>query len=360
MEALANEKVANEKALSEQRAKLAALERQREEEEKRKLAEEEAARRIEELARAGHLEDSSGWALTPTEAVVKQEQAAAAAGLPSTFSAIPLPGGSSLAFRLIPPGDFVMGSPVREKGRRTDEFLHPVSIEHAFHIAVTELTRAQWRAIVPQEDPAEFADEQLLSLIRTTEEEVEPWRWRTQRIGESEADLPATGISYKDVKDKLLPALSGLAPSGLVFRLPTEAEWEYAARAGNPARFHSGETDEDALRAGWLVYNSDALTHAVGQLEENAWNLRDLIGNAYELTADEYDSEAYRSLPSDNPWRRPEVEQKARYVVRGGSMESDYAFARSAARNNIFWDNRNAMVGVRLVVGLPLEEGENK
>ncbi len=357
LEALANEKVANEKALAEQQAKLAALERQREEEEKRKLAEAETARRIEELARAGQLEDSSGWALTPDEAVAKQDQAARSADLPSPDSVIPLPDGSSLAFRLIPPGEFVMGSPVLEKGRRTDEYLHPVAIEHPFRMAVTELTRGQWRAVVPQEDEDEFTDDQLLSLIQSEDEAAPPWRWRTLPIPAEEAVLPATGISPKDIRTKLLPALAGLAPAGLVIRLPTEAEWEYAARAGNPARFHSGDDEEDALRAGWLVYNSEALVHAVGQLEGNAWHLRDLVGNAYELTADAYDSEAYRRLPSANPWCRPEVWDTACYSVRGGSMESDYGFSRSAARNNVFWDNRSGVVGVRLVVGWPLEGG---
>ncbi len=354
-EALANEKAANEKALAEQQAKLAAVERQREEEGKRKLAEAETARRIEELARAGQLEDSSKWALTRDEAVRKQAGAAAAIGMAAPGISIKLPGGRSVPFSLIPPGEFIMGSPVKEKGRRTDEYLHPVSIGKPYLMAVNELTRAEWRSLVPVENEGEFVEERLLKLVSAGEESVEPWRWRTLPVPPEEADLPATGLSPKDVRDKLLPALAGLAPTGYVLRLPTEAEWEYAARAGTPSRFHSGDDNGDALRAGWLVYNSDALPHAVGTLEANAWNLRDLVGNAYELTADEYDSEAYRRLPSANPWWRPGEPEQACHVVRGGSMESDFLFARSAARNNIFWDNRSAMVGVRLVVGPPLE-----
>jgi formylglycine-generating enzyme required for sulfatase activity len=115
-----------------------------------------------------------------------------------------------------------------------------------------------------------------------------------------------------------------------VYRLPTEAEWEYACRAGGAGRFGFGDDEATTLDHAWVEGNSAATTHPVGQKRPNAWGLYDMHGNVWEWCGDWYEPGYYRQSPADNP--RGPAAGSAR-VVRGGSFVNTAGTCRSGTRN---------------------------
>jgi formylglycine-generating enzyme required for sulfatase activity len=157
--------------------------------------------------------------------------------------------GAPMRFRWIAPGTFTMGSPQAEVGRLPNEGpQHEVVLTRGFWLGETEVTQAQWRAVMGA-NPSHFPGD----------------------------DRPVERVSWDEVQR----FLQGVNGRGGRFRLPTEAEWEYAARAGSTgARY--GALDEIA----WYGGNSGRQTHPVGQKAANAWGLRDMLGNVWEWCSD--------------------------------------------------------------------------
>ena len=122
---------------------------------------------------------------------------------------------------------------------------------------------------------------------------------------------------------------------GRTYRLPTEAEWEFACRAGTKTEYYTGDTEEDLARAGWYVGNSDNQTHPVGQKEPNAFGLYDMHGNVWEWCADWYD------------------EPKGRRVLRGGAWDLVSVYCRSAYRFGFGPVSRYVYLGFRVLLELP-------
>ena len=122
---------------------------------------------------------------------------------------------------------------------------------------------------------------------------------------------------------------------GKTYRLPTEAEWEYACRAGTKTEYYTGDTAEDLARAGWYRGNSDNQTHPVGQKEPNAFGLYDMHGNVEEWCADWFD------------------ESKSGRVLRGGCWCYDPDLCRSSSRRRLNPDFRNYSLGFRVLLELP-------
>jgi formylglycine-generating enzyme required for sulfatase activity len=118
--------------------------------------------------------------------------------------------------------------------------------------------------------------------------------------------------------------------SGSGYRLPTEAEWEYACRAGTQSRFYFGEDANELRSFGWFEGNSQAKPHPVGQRKPNAWGLYDMAGNVWEWCNDFYGSKYYRESPGDNP-RGPKQGEKR--VLRGGAWSSSAGSCTSWVRN---------------------------
>jgi len=114
------------------------------------------------------------------------------------------------------------------------------------------------------------------------------------------------------------------------YRLPTEAEWEYACRAGSTAPFHFGDRAEDLKTYAWFDGNSDSKPHAVAQRKPNAWGLYDMAGNVWEWCNDYYAPKYYRTSPSDNP-HGPDGGEKR--VLRGGAWSSSSENCTSFVRN---------------------------
>jgi len=323
-----------------------------------------ARERMEKIAAIRRELASSERGRFDTDEARARQAADATADRPVRIS-IPLPDRKPLVFVYVPPGDFAMGSPIQEVGRAADEALRPVEITRGFWMAETSLTRGQWRSLVPLSDDASkqldggMLQHDLLSVGNGSS----GWKWRTLPLPPEEEGWPATGLSLTDVRD-FLSRLADKAPGGLAFRLPTEAEWEYAARAGTLTPYHTGSTEADARRAAWLLNpNAEGRLHPhpVGKHEANAWGLRDMHGNVYEMTSDYYypdfavsddDIDAisdvqtftFKDPRNDKPDGRPLV------VVRGGSYLSLPSEARSARRETMHAGNRHDDVGVRLVL----------
>ena len=212
----------------------------------------------------------------------------------------------------IPAGSFVMGSPEDEEGRRSNERQHEVRISQAFWMGKYEVTQGQWEAVMG-DNPSHFS-----------------------ACG---SRCPVESVSWDDIQEFIRRLNEQESGSGYAYRLPTEAEWEYAARAGTTGARH-GELDEIA----WWYRNSGSQTHPVGQKVANAWGLHDMLGNVSEWTADWSGSYPSRSVtdpqgPGTGSWRVP----------RGGSWVHSAGDLRSANRGARPPGSRNEYVGFRLV-----------
>jgi formylglycine-generating enzyme required for sulfatase activity len=232
--------------------------------------------------------------------------------------------GVNLEFAYIPPGEFWMGSPEGELGRYDDESpRHRVRLTRDFFMQTTPVTQSQWEAVT-RENPSHF-----------------------KKAG---PHAPVEKVSWEDVQ-KFIETLNSKTDA-YRFRLPTEAEWEYACRAGTETAFYNGPItepsghDSNLDKVGWYTKNSGGKTHSVGQKEPNAWGLYDMHGNVYEWCSDWFDSKYYAKSPADDP-QGPE--SGAGQVVRGGAWSSDARFCRAAYRNVVTPEYRNSRHGFRLL-----------
>jgi formylglycine-generating enzyme required for sulfatase activity len=226
-----------------------------------------------------------------------------------------------MRFVLIPSGSFMMGAGPTFQGQSDYERpSHRVTITRSFHMSVTPVTQAQWAALTGS-SPSMFKG----------------------------ADKPVENVSHNDIVQFVaqLNAREGREN----YRLPTEAEWEYAALAGSTARYCFGDGEMDLERYAW--YNADHLkgareggTHPVATKAANAWGLHDVHGNVFEWTSDWFGEGYYAKSPRNDP--RGPSSGTAR-VTRGGSWGSDSWFCQAAARNSEAPDQRSMYTGFRLV-----------
>lgn len=262
------------------------------------------------------------WIFDAEEARRRQEEAATARGWP-VEQTVTLPGNIPMRLSFIPPGAFGMGSPATQPQRLGEEQLHRVEIAEPYYVAQTELTLAQWLAVVGS--PPEFPQPEA---ARATPEAY-----------------PAIGISWHDIESNLLPKLQPHAPEGFAFRLPTEEQWEYAVRAGTNTPFHTGRGEESLALAGSYRGNSEGRLHPVAQKAPNAWRLHDMHGNVAEWCRDAYRIDAYMRPVTDTP-----APPGAHRVVRGGSSIHAWYHCRSAYRSEAHPANRYEFLGVRLIL----------
>jgi formylglycine-generating enzyme required for sulfatase activity len=254
----------------------------------------------------------------------------------------------SMDFAWVPPGVFLMGSPEDEEGRaiRDDERprcclveegpRHEVMLTRGFWMGTTPVTQLQYTRVVghnPSWDSNKSAD-------------VEP----------ENRDKPVQEVEWYDAV-RLLRRLSRRF-AGVRFRLPTEAEWEYACRAGTTTRFWSGDTEADLARVGWYYPNTqDAYPkmRPVGKMPANGFGLCDMHGNVWEWCADRFDESYYARSPKTDP--RCKRGEPGRRVVRGGDAWDDAAECRSAARDDHAEDCSHNDIGFRVVAeGMLLAE----
>ena len=261
--------------------------------------------------------------------VVVQEQ---------TFS---LERGGEMAMVWIEPGVFEMGSPASEVGRYSREGpVHKVAISEGFWLGKHEVTVGQFKRFV---DATGYDAGDECWTIENDEWELYERDWRDPGYAQSD-DHPVVCVSWEGM-DAYAKWLSG--ETGVVYRLPTEAEWEYACRAGEQKRWSFGD-DEDQLGdyAWYSGNNSPWGTKAVGDKSPNAWKLHDMHGNVYEWVQDWYDEDYYNNSPTENPQGPTSGDYR---VVRGGSFRNTARLVRSAFRVGVRPDRPINFIGARLV-----------
>jgi formylglycine-generating enzyme required for sulfatase activity len=218
---------------------------------------------------------------------------------------------TGMTFVHIPGGSFQMGS---NHGNKDEKPVHTVRIE-PFYMMTTEVTQAMWQELMGS-NPSHF------------------WGY----------DSPVDQVSWEDAQE-FMQKLNKRDP-GKNYRLPSEAELEYACRCGTSNEYYTGDNESDLVRAGWYSGNSDSRTHPVGQKLPNAWGLYDMHGNVWEWCEDWY-HKSYEGVPTDGQaWISPEGSFR---VLRGGSWYDDHWYCRSSYRGKGGTGVRYYFVGVRVV-----------
>jgi formylglycine-generating enzyme required for sulfatase activity len=208
-----------------------------------------------------------------------------------------------LTFVLVPASTFLMGSPEQELGRAADEHSHEVTITQSFSLQTTPVTQGQWQALMG----------------------------RDVSVPHREPNLPVAGVNWQDCQE-FIARLNARGEG--TYRLPTEAEWEYACRGGNSMALANGELSTlycelDPLLddMGWYCGNSGRRPQPVAKKRPNAWGLYDMHGNVAEWCQDWYGT--YPDTPLADPQGPPSGPGR---VVRGGSWFSSAKNCRSASR----------------------------
>jgi formylglycine-generating enzyme required for sulfatase activity len=221
---------------------------------------------------------------------------------------------NSVGMRFIycPPGTFLMGSPPAEKDRRQDEVPHQVTLTKAFYLGQTTVTHAQWQAVMGK-NPSAFKGPE---------------------------DLPVEQVSWDDCQE-FCRKLS--AKDGKPYRLPTEAEWEYACRAGEKTAYFYGDEPGLLGEFAWYERNASNRTQSVATKGPNTWGLYDMHGNVWQWCQDWYGY--YPNTAVTDP-QGPKTGKDR--VFRGGAWGNDARGCRCAAR---YWGapgGRRTQFGVRV------------
>lgn len=244
-----------------------------------------------------------------------------------------------MKLRLIPAGEFMMGatkSPDQlaslfnlQSAFFEQEFpRHRVRISKSFYLQTTEVTQGEWKSVMG----------------------TSPWTHRRgiRAIVEASDQIPATCLSWDDAVE-FCRKLS--ATESIDYRLPTEAEWEYASRAGRESIYSFGDNPNSLTGYAWFAKNSfdigEEYPHRVAQKRANLFGLYDMHGNVGEWCSDRYGNNYYESSPSSDP-RGPSSGSPSR-VIRGGHWGGRPSFCRSAFRSNGPPDYQSKRLGFRVL-----------
>lgn len=216
-----------------------------------------------------------------------------------------------MKFAYIPTGTFIMGS---DSGKSNEMPVHSVTIG-GFYMQTTEVTQKQWEEVMGN-NPSHFSE-----------------------CGDG---CPVEQVSWNDAHNfiKNINEREG----GEKYRLPTEAEWEYACRAGSTTKYSYGDSENELINYAWYVSNSEDETHSVGEKKPNAWGLYDMNGNVWEWCNGLY--EKYTSVSSNNPVGSAGGNAR---ITRGGSWTSYPQYLRSSYRSSAAPAFRFYNIGFRLV-----------
>ncbi|MBI4775976.1 MAG: SUMF1/EgtB/PvdO family nonheme iron enzyme [Deltaproteobacteria bacterium] len=236
-----------------------------------------------------------------------------------------------MTFKYIPPGTFTMGSPTIELGERGGEYQHQVKLTKGFYMQTTEVTQAQWKAVMGS-NPSYF-----------------------DACGDG---CPVEDVSWEEVQT-FISYLNTIEED--TYRLPTEAEWEYACRSGTSTAFANGEItqteyrcsyDQNLHAVGWYCYNSQDTPHPVARKTPNFWGLYDMHGNVSEYVQDWFEYDYYFFSPVTDPTGPISGTHK---IQRGGSWMDDSQGCRSAQRfaYTITLEEGFVNIGFRIVKEYP-------
>jgi formylglycine-generating enzyme required for sulfatase activity len=233
---------------------------------------------------------------------------------------------------LVPKGTFTMGSPIEEDSYDEEDTYHhehEVTLTQDYYLGMTQVTQGQYERVMG-ENPSYFQGDRVEDR--------------------DSSEFPVERVSWEDAVAfcQKLSALPEEKAAGRVYRLPTEAEWEYACRAGSDTAYCFGNDEELLSDYAWYDDNSDGRPHPVGEKKANAWGLYDMHGNVWEWCSDWYDEypEGAVSDPSGP------TEGSGR-VFRGGSWLSGAAYCRSAYRFRFDPSYRYYYYGFRVALSSP-------
>ncbi|MDL2269440.1 formylglycine-generating enzyme family protein [Desulfosarcina sp. OttesenSCG-928-A07] len=222
---------------------------------------------------------------------------------------------SGMEFIYIPPGSFKMGcDPFAWDCQHNETPEHPVTLTKPFYLGKYPVTQAQWVKIMGS-NPSQY-------------------KGRTR---------PVEQVSWEDTQE-FIRRLNQKEGHNR-YRLPTEAEWEYAARAGSQSIYTFGDDPHQLKNYAW--YDGNDGTYPVGQLQPNKWGLYDMYGNVWEWVQDWYEENYYANSPGTDPHGPPSGKYR---VLRGGGWFSDANGCRSATRGFDSPVNRNDNFGFRLAL----------
>jgi formylglycine-generating enzyme required for sulfatase activity len=270
-----------------------------------------------------------------------------------------------ISLLLIPGGKFLMGSPKGEEDRLDEELQHEVEVTEPFYLGMNEVTVGQFKAFVKDTNYVTEAEKggkggrafDGKEFIQKPE-----FTWKNLYFAQSD-DHPVVIVSWNDA----VAFCAWLSKrEGKTYRLPTEAEWEYACRGGKETRFSAGDKEDDlrwvgniadaALKAKWpdatWSVNWDdgfAFTAPVGRFRANAFGLHDMHGNVWEWCSDWYGEDYYGKSPKQDPQGSAKGKER---VARGGAWSTQPKFCRCAYRDWHEPDYRSDCVGFRVVASV--------
>ncbi len=268
-----------------------------------------------------------------------------------------------MKFRLIPKGTFQMGAPKSEGGEDDEQPVHEVEISRPFYLGQFEVTRGQFRKFVAAasyKTEGERDGKGGWGYDGKTFDQKPEYTWLNPGFDQSD-DHPVVNVSWNDAV-AFCEWIS--KKEGKTYRLPTEAEWEYACRAGTTTPYYHGVDPEGLAAVGnvadgtakekfsgwnWAITARDGyvFTAPVGKFRPNDFGLHDMHGNVWEWCSDWYDGEYYSKSPAVDP-KGPSSAGSFR-VIRGGSWGYFPVDCRSACRVNASPSSRGNLVGFRLV-----------
>ena len=241
--------------------------------------------------------------------------------------------GTDVTFEMLPikGGKFMMGSPENEKGRNPDEGPQKEIAVEPFWMGKYEVTWNEFQLFMyPEEEKKARVSKNLSSELNSLTDAVShPTQpYVEMSFGMGTDGFPAISMT-QHAANKYCQWLS--AKTGHFYRLPTEAEWEFAARAGTKTAYYWGDDASQLGQHEWYGKNADFKYQKVGKKKPNPWGLHDILGNVAEWTIDQYDAGYYAKMPAANPWNKATTAYP--HSVRGGSWDDEEpAKLRAAVR----------------------------
>jgi len=289
----------------------------------------------------------SGWSLSGVNAgnyILSAQPASVTANITSMIDMVSISSGT-----------FIMGSPSTESGSSDERPQHSVTLS-GFYMGKYQVTQEQYQMVMGT-NPSSFSSSPQAGEIQG-ERLVERVSWYDALVFCNKLSMmEGLNPAYR-INGSIDPAVWGTVPTSsnatwnaveIVagssgYRLPTEAQWEYACRAGTTTAYNTGDTISD--NTGWYTSNSGSKTHEVGLKPANAWGLYDMHGNVREWCWDWYDSSYYSSIPTNDPMG---ASSGTNCVRRGGSWDYSAEYLRSTIRSRSYPYGWSGTLGFRLV-----------
>ena len=246
-------------------------------------------------------------------------------GTPVSFTMQPIPGGS-----------FIMGSPENDKTAKTNEHPSKKIMISPFWMGKYEVTHDEFQLFLKDENTS--LNNEADAITRPSPQYID-LSWGMGKEG----GFPANSMQQRTT---IMYCRWLYKKTGIFYRLPTEAEWEYAARAGSQTIFPFGNSADQLGQYAWYDKNSEEKYHKVGQKKPNKWGLYDMLGNVSEWTLDQYDKDYFQKIkPGEkDPIMTPEKSNLR--SIRGGNYESDLKDLRTSSREYWLpsWNKRDPQI----------------